>query len=439
MAGSRHVDTGGARNNDFPISARRGKIGLRLSSVQGVNGCLREKFSVFQIESTAVATSPPDRATACGSGRVNRTDAKLSARHLVARTPFADQALAAGQRRARLLFSHASPTALEVVIQFLRVFFYEGMEPVRIDMLCSDRLSAIERIVSRAPNLRHMLEDDPGTDPCPLRWAGRLILHEAPAMALGDPSPLAAELAAAGLFTAIIIANSDTRENIAIARAIRSGNAGNPAFAAPIYVQAGEAIGDVAPLVRYDGLRPKPPVGLLSTIPGSVEAGEVIEPFGMPDEIHSPDFLMGARERLAIKLHEAYRQRRNDAMLRQGETERTDLPTWGALDETYRQANRRAVDLIPSLRLAAGIDDWWNTAAGLPRELVADPAMLEKLSRMAHHSWRADRELDGWRPALVGDPARRLHTDLVDYDSLTEEKKELDREQIRLFAEFPHM
>ena len=406
--------------------------------MHGVNGCLREKFSVFQIESAASGNDPPENASACGDGRVIGTDAMLSARHLVARTPFADQAIATGQRRVRLLLPHVSETVLEVVIQFLRVFFYEGMEPIRIDMLCGDRASAIDKIVSRAPNLRHMLGDDPATDPCPLHWTGRLLLHEAPAMAIGDPV-LVADLAAAGPFTAIVIASGDMAENIAIARALRSQTAGSQAFVAPIYVKAGEPIGDVSSLVRYDRLRPKPSVGLLSTIPGSVEAGEVIEPFGMPGEIHSPDFLRGARERLAIKLHEAYRQRRYDALLRQGETERTDLPTWGALDETYRQANRRAVDFIPSLRLAAGLADWWNAVAGLPRELVADRVMLEKLSRMAHHSWRADRELDGWRPALVGDPARRLHTDLVDYDSLTEEKKELDREQIRLFAEFPHM
>ena len=361
-------------------------------------------------------------------------DAVLAARPLIARTPFSDQALAAGQRRIRLLFTHFSDAALEIVIQFLRVSFVEGMEPARIDILCADRKAVVDRIVARAANLRHMLEEDAGPEPRPLRWAGRIHLHDGDFTALTHASPLAAALAAGGPVTAIVVAGDDPGENLRVAFAIRPWTALNEAFAAPIHVLANGPDTPSAGLTRRDGLRPAPASGLLAGLPGSANPAEVIEPFGMPEDIHSPDFLNGERERLARRLHAAYRKRRIEALARQGGTERSDLPAWQDLEETYRQANRRAVDFIPSARLGAGLADWWNSAAGLPEAMIRDPEMLEHLSRMAHHSWRADRELDGWTPAPIRDSARLLHTDLVDYDRLTEEKKELDREPIRLLA-----
>jgi hypothetical protein len=402
--------------------------------------------SVFQIEAivpatrrrSALVSAFPAASRLPGGGcRVIENDAMLCARHLLSRTLFADQALATGQSRVRLLFPLFSETALEIVIQYLRIFFFEGMKPTHIDMICDDRQAATARIAARAPNLVHMLdENDEGQS---LRWAGRIFLHETRPATFAFPALRAVENATEGPFTAIVVAGDDIHVNISAALTIRQATAGIPAFAAPVYVRADTVAGAAAPWVRYDRLRPTPSAGPLATMPGSTEARDVIEPFGMLKETHPQDFLQGERERLARKLHAAYRQRRNEALAARGVTERADLPDWAALEETYKQANRRAVDFIASVRLAAGISDWWNSAAGLPKGLIADPVALERLARMAHHSWRADRELDGWRQGPVRDSARRLHTDLVDYDVLTEEKKELDREQIRLFAEFQTM
>lgn len=361
-------------------------------------------------------------------------DASLSARQLLERTPFAEQAQASGQTRIRLLFTGFSQTVLEIVIQLLRISAFEGMEPIRIDILCEDTQMVAQRIVGRIPNLRHMLGDRDTDGQQPLAWAGRIHLHRQSPVELSYRSGLSETLAKDGAFTAIVVAGDDPAGDLKTALSIRPWTAQNPVFAAPIHVRAGAPSSLSAFYVRHDGLRPKPVSGLLARIGGSADPAAVIEPFGMLEDLYSPAFLFGEREELAERLHEAYRQRRREALARQGDTSRTDLPDWKDLPETYRQANRRAVDFIASARLATGVPDWWDRDAGLPSALVEDPQSLERLSRMAHKSWRADRELDGWRPAAERDSAKRLHTDLVEYDELTEEKKELDREQIRLLA-----
>lgn len=363
-------------------------------------------------------------------------DAALAAWQLLARTPFADQAMAVGHRRIRLLFAGFSQTVTEIIIQLLRASAFEGLDPVRIDIFCEDRRSTAERIVSRATNLRHMLDGHEADKHQPLAWAGRIHLHEERSVDLIHNPALSDALATDGPFTAIVIAGDDQTANVRTALSLRPWTARHPVFAAPIYIQADRSEGSSEFYIRYDGIRPKPAAGLLAMIRGSKDEAEVIEPFGTPEDLHSPGSLLAEREMLAKRVHEAYRRRRREALARQGSTERTDLPDWNNLDDTYRQANRRAVDLIPALRLAAGLPNWWDRNAGLPRGLVDDPRSLERLSRMTHKSWRADRELDGWLPAAVRDSDRRLHTDLVDYDDLSEEKKELDREQIRLLADF---
>lgn len=362
-------------------------------------------------------------------------DAALAGWQLLARTPFADRVQAASQRCIRLLFIGFSDTVTEIVIQLLRVSAFEGLDPVRIDILYDEPQSPADRIIGRVPNLRHMLDDHDGGKTQPLAWAGRIHLHEGSPVDLTHACALSDKLAADGPVTAIIIAGEDSGANLKAALSIRPWTARHPLFAAPIYVQAPapESLDEF--YVRYDGIRPPPVSGLLSNIPGSTDATHVIEPFGMPEALYSAEFLVGRREKLARRLHDAYRRRRREALAQQGNTSRTDLPDWKDLAETYRQANRRAVDFIPAVRLAAGMPDWWDRNAGLPRRLVDDAKSLEKLARMAHKSWRADRELDGWRPAAERDSARRLHTDLIDYDELSEEKKDLDREQIRLFAD----
>ena len=302
---------------------------------------------------------------------------------------FLADALSQGRMHPRLLVFPWSATVLDLIAQIFRTAFHPALGPVEIDILCRDPDGVRNAIMERAPEMEPLFTDDAGQDgAAPLRWAGRVGLHAHKAPSRPSGKELDA-LAAGSPFTALVVVEDDCAEAEAIAAELR----------------------------QSDG----------RTIPVYLLTGTVLD-------ADADEERLSKREHLARHLHETYRRRRSEALARQGQTERTELPDWGHLEDTYRQANRRAVDLIPTLRLAAGLKSWQDASSGLPCECIDGAGPLETLARIAHQSWRADRELDGWQPSESRDSARKLHTDLVDYDALSEEKKELDREQIRLLA-----
>ncbi len=58
-------------------------------------------------------------------------------------------------------------------------------------------------------------------------------------------------------------------------------------------------------------------------------------------------------------------------------------------------------------------------------------AEIELLARVEHDRWAAERLADGWVPGPVRDPEAKTTPYLVDYDDLTEEVKDYDRQPMR--------
>ena len=67
--------------------------------------------------------------------------------------------------------------------------------------------------------------------------------------------------------------------------------------------------------------------------------------------------------------------------------------------------------------------------APLPGDLAE--AQVEMLARVEHRRWMANRILGGWRHGSRRDNEARLHPDIVPYDELPENSRELDREGVR--------
>lgn len=123
-------------------------------------------------------------------------------------------------------------------------------------------------------------------------------------------------------------------------------------------------------------------------------------------------------EALAMALHASYQERLRD--LPPGSP--AYAAAWDALPENARDANRAAADHAPILLASAGLRV--EEAAAL------DPAVLERLARIEHRRWMADRIDRGWRFGVVRDNARLLHPSLVPYDELPEPEREKDRQQV---------
>lgn len=153
--------------------------------------------------------------------------------------------------------------------------------------------------------------------------------------------------------------------------------------------------------------------------------------FGTAAEV-AQEILMGEQlDAVAERIHERYV---NDSLAR-GDAlgSRRSLQHWPLLAEDLKDDNRWAADhhfiKVQDLRLAL-----------VPRQEVPgtfqwNAAQVEALSRTEHDRWMVQRLLTGWQYAAERDDARKQHPDIVPWEELPENRRELDREVVRQMPE----
>jgi hypothetical protein len=231
-----------------------------------------------------------------------------------------------------------------------------------------------------------------------------------------EPAKIAAALREGGPLTTACVCLGDDAAALSTAAILQSLLRGVDIAQPPIFVRLREA-------------------GVLA-LPADERGGglKALTPFG---DVHAvlatSEFMADEPDATARAYHDAY-----SASL---PPERLDDPAsrpWSGLDETFRQANRRAVAHIPALLSSAGIE-LDPLSVGLPRlppgrPLFRDAAELERLAKLEHDRWCSERRMDGWRARAMGekqDRVRRLHPDLRPYDELPDQTKEYDRVIVR--------
>jgi hypothetical protein len=157
-----------------------------------------------------------------------------------------------------------------------------------------------------------------------------------------------------------------------------------------------------------------------------------LTPFGdSASIIRASEFLSDEPDQAARAFSAAYR-RLLPQEVRDDPQVRSARP-WDDLDETFRQATRDAVAHIPAKMQSAGIDPglWLGSnGSGLPRSvrLVASDEDHERLARLEHERWNAQRRMEGWRFTRgPKDDSRALHPNLRPYDDLPEAARAYDR------------
>ncbi len=105
---------------------------------------------------------------------------------------------------------------------------------------------------------------------------------------------------------------------------------------------------------------------------------------------------------------------------------------WDDLPENLREANRAAADHIAILFASQGLSLGDGDAI---RRAMGDPALVDRLARIEHRRWMADRIEHGWRSGAARDNARLIHPSIKDFDALSSEEKELDRAAVRALAD----
>lgn len=369
--------------------------------------------------------------------------ARQTAIALMERTPLVDLALMRRQDRVHLVVLGHSDTAIECVLQFLRISPAIGLAKPRIDWIVEDVDEMVGALKERNEALGALAAascDDraPAADQ-PLNWALDLEIHGLlPGAHIPDPALLLdIDQRCDGQVTAIIVAGAHHNDNIQRAMALRDRCTRHALWAAPVYAWSQDHSALDAMMAKFEGGTARRSGAYLDHLPATSTITDVFEPFGRIQSVCHIDNLDGEREKIAMKVHEAYRTER----MKQAEAlpDRTSsdltLRPWAELPETYRIASRRAADHVPVKLLSAGLRV--TDLSSLPKlsaEMLAKNGLLEKLSELEHMTWRIDRELDGWRCGEIRDNARRIHPDIKPYDELSDAVKEFDRIQVRLVS-----
>ncbi|MCW2317530.1 hypothetical protein M2322_003089 [Rhodoblastus acidophilus] len=134
-----------------------------------------------------------------------------------------------------------------------------------------------------------------------------------------------------------------------------------------------------------------------------------------------------AGDESAMALHAHYLE--GGARLRPGST--AALAAWDDLPENLREANRASADHMAILFASEGLT--LADAAGLER-VVNDSLALDRLARVEHRRWMADRIERGWRFGETRDNARLIHPSLKPYETLSDTEQEKDRRTVRVLA-----
>jgi hypothetical protein len=107
------------------------------------------------------------------------------------------------------------------------------------------------------------------------------------------------------------------------------------------------------------------------------------------------------------------------------------LAAWDELPENLRDANRASADHVAILFASEGLK--LTDKAGIAKAVV-DPVALDRLARVEHRRWVADRINHGWQSGPDRSNARLIHPSIKDYDALSEQEREKDRQAVIVLA-----
>jgi hypothetical protein len=144
--------------------------------------------------------------------------------------------------------------------------------------------------------------------------------------------------------------------------------------------------------------------------------------------------MRSTRERIAQAIHDGYlatnRRLYGDTL-----PASDGMQPWEKLDEEYRESSRKQADhIIPKLR-AIGCRIRHRRSWNAPAFRFTDNE-LDLLARAEHQRWMNDRLKLGWKYGEVRNNKRKIHPDLVAWQKLTDDRRELDRDSVRRLPDY---
>ena len=148
----------------------------------------------------------------------------------------------------------------------------------------------------------------------------------------------------------------------------------------------------------------------------------------------------GMVEKYAEIAHEHYRSQHTEEVRLSGKSEEEirkelaipEMAPWEDLDEFYKEGHRSQIrylgERLMAYDMSVGLRPLLPNTADAISELYG-PA-LELLSEIEHERWMRDKLADGWRPGKF-DRDMKLTPELVPYDELDDETREIIRRSLR--------
>ena len=225
--------------------------------------------------------------------------------------------------------------------------------------------------------------------------------------------------------TATVVSLGGDHQTVAVALAVRERSMIRDRWKGPIFAH-----------LSVDSALPD----LLQRKASTPDLAARLVPVGMIQHACRLDAVTGAREKMARSFHDEYLSARGIPTNTPRERRGDNAMPWDRLKQTYRIANRRAIDHLPIKLLDAGYiikdvprQEWRTSEAD---KLGADTGELGHLAELEHQSWEIDRWLDGWQEGDVRDDEHRINPTLgVPFERLTPEVQERDRQPVRALAD----
>ena len=103
---------------------------------------------------------------------------------------------------------------------------------------------------------------------------------------------------------------------------------------------------------------------------------------------------------------------------------------WNMLSQNFKDQNRSQADnfMIKIRAISAKLAS--HKTPVTEYKFTEDKDIVELLAMMEHHRWCAHLWLNGWKYGAERDDTRKIHTDLIPYDQLSDPIKQYDRDAI---------
>lgn len=217
--------------------------------------------------------------------------------------------------------------------------------------------------------------------------------------------------------TAIFIATGDDARNAAIGMRLRQVQLNRLIIKAPILVRNHMRTGYASPP--------------LDDISGG------IHDFGGDTSGPGDPALSDFEDKLAEEIHQKWC---GIARKEWEQKKRVDAPVpWSGLTAHQKRSARLAARATPHMLRAAGlVPDPGSVTANMALAGGATPylqAQMERLKKIEHNRWMAEKRLDGWTKADDGesrDDERRRHTSLLEWEDLSDGDRDKDIDNINI-------